>query len=141
MSIEKLVGMKKDYEKMVETQGKQILKDEFAAYFKEFPGVRRVAWTQYTPYFNDGDECVFRVNSDAELDLGGTEEDEDAQAGEGFETVPWSLDDNDPKRVPFDAASKMIDSIPKDVLKCVFGDHCTVIASRDGFEVESYDHD
>lgn len=27
----------------------------------EFPEVRGLAWTQYTPYFNDGDSCVFGV--------------------------------------------------------------------------------
>lgn len=27
------------------------------------PGVRRFGWKQYTPYFNDGDPCVFSVHT------------------------------------------------------------------------------
>lgn len=30
-------------------------------FFEETP-VQAVTWTQYTPYFNDGDECIFGVN-------------------------------------------------------------------------------
>ena len=35
--------------------------------FEAFPNVEYFGWHQYTPYWNDGDECVFRA---------GTEEDE-----------------------------------------------------------------
>ena len=31
-------------------------------FFEECPKVQAVVWSQYTPYFNDGDECVFSVN-------------------------------------------------------------------------------
>ncbi len=31
-------------------------------FFDECPKVQAVIWSQYTPYFNDGDECVFSVN-------------------------------------------------------------------------------
>ncbi len=41
------------------------LKQQTAVLFKEFfaahPAVKSIAWTQYTPYFNDGDPCTFRV--------------------------------------------------------------------------------
>lgn len=33
--------------------------------FEKYPYLERFSWTQYTPYFNDGDECTFGVNSDA----------------------------------------------------------------------------
>lgn len=32
--------------------------------FKEIPEIKSFQWTQYTPYFNDGDECTFGVNTD-----------------------------------------------------------------------------
>ncbi len=37
------------------------LQKEFALLSEQI-GVKAVAWTQYTPYFNDGDECEFSVN-------------------------------------------------------------------------------
>lgn len=45
---------------MKELQGdfNQIIK----LFFDECPKVQAVVWSQYTPYFNDGDECVFSVN-------------------------------------------------------------------------------
>ena len=41
---------------------KVALKDGFRLIFEEYPFLGRVAWAQYTPYFNDGDACVFGVN-------------------------------------------------------------------------------
>ena len=33
------------------------LKTAFRAVFERHPNVRSLTWTQYTPYFNDGDPC------------------------------------------------------------------------------------
>jgi len=33
--------------------------------FSEYPDLKHVAWTQYTPYFADGDKCEFSVHSDS----------------------------------------------------------------------------
>lgn len=41
----------------------------------EVPGVRGLAWTQYTPYFNDGDTCVFSAGEPF-LSLAGLEYEE-----------------------------------------------------------------
>jgi hypothetical protein len=32
--------------------------------FEKYPTMESFGWRQYTPYFNDGDECKFRVNID-----------------------------------------------------------------------------
>lgn len=32
--------------------------------FDQYPDLESFSWTQYTPHFNDGDECVFAVHSD-----------------------------------------------------------------------------
>ena len=32
--------------------------------FDTFPEVKSVSWTQYTPYFNDGEECTFSAHID-----------------------------------------------------------------------------
>ena len=29
----------------------------------EFPFINSFSWKQYTPYFNDGEECVFRAGT------------------------------------------------------------------------------
>jgi hypothetical protein len=50
------------------------------AFFAANPEVKRIHWLQYTPYFNDGDECVFSVHDfcyDLDRKFGLSEEDLD----------------------------------------------------------------
>jgi hypothetical protein len=47
-------------------QAQDGIKASFEGFFKAFPEVKTIVWRQYTPYFNDGDECVFHVS---ELDF------------------------------------------------------------------------
>src|SRR5689334_3768923 len=35
-----------------------------AKLFELFPAMESFGWTQYTPYFNDGEECVFSANTE-----------------------------------------------------------------------------
>jgi hypothetical protein len=45
---------------MAELQGE--FNNIIKLFFDECPKVQAVVWNQYTPYFNDGDECIFSVN-------------------------------------------------------------------------------
>lgn len=36
----------------------------FVELFKQAPNLESIGWTQYTPYFNDGDTCEFGVHTD-----------------------------------------------------------------------------
>jgi hypothetical protein len=46
--------------------GEEALKEAFSEFFSKHPEASAIVWCQYTPYFNDGDPCEFRVN-EAEL--------------------------------------------------------------------------
>jgi hypothetical protein len=48
--------------KTLQEQAQAGLKDAFKQFLVAFPQVKVIVWSQYTPYFNDGEECVFRVN-------------------------------------------------------------------------------
>lgn len=54
----KLEELRKAHMKELQGDFNQIIK----LFFDECPKVQAVVWSQYTPYFNDGDECVFSVN-------------------------------------------------------------------------------
>ena len=41
---------------------KLIFKDETKELFERYDWLKEIAWSQYTPYFNDGDSCEFGVN-------------------------------------------------------------------------------
>lgn len=47
--------------KTLQAQAQEGIKDAFKQFFIAFPQVKTIVWSQYTPYFNDGDECVFSV--------------------------------------------------------------------------------
>lgn len=42
--------------------GEREIKRAFREYFRKYPDIEAIMWTQYTPYFMDGDPCVFGVN-------------------------------------------------------------------------------
>ena len=86
-----------------------------------------ISWTQYAPYFNDGDECVFGVN-DIEVFL--TEED--------FDEYDYSDRDNP---VVGELYNFSRSELGEQIFKSVFGNHSKVVVTKDGFEVEEYDHD
>jgi hypothetical protein len=46
----------------------------FVDLFKQAPKLKSVSWTQYTPYFNDGDTCEFDVHA-SDLYVNGISED------------------------------------------------------------------
>jgi hypothetical protein len=47
--------------KSIETS-KNVFHGAISNFFKSYPEVAAITWTQYTPYFNDGDTCEFSVN-------------------------------------------------------------------------------
>lgn len=115
--------------------------------FEKSKLIESVGWRQYTPYFNDGDECIFGVRQD-DLQVNGEEQDE----------MPWydwryfsdrykkELDGNteiNPEEMQVvKEFSEVLQSIPEDFYKDLFGDHVEVTVHRDGrIDVEEYDHD
>ena len=59
---EKLANTKKEMRKIAKvffSEGSQEL-------FDTYPNLVSFAWRQYTPYFNDGEECVFSAHVDAD---------------------------------------------------------------------------
>lgn len=168
MDLEKI---KTDYnEKLAKMQEEMqtVLKDAFKEIFEKAPHLAAITWTQYTPYFNDGDECTFSVH-DAYLLTDGYEE----ELGEDFNFDPYDADGAESafltKPVPFyfesdsswakDAVSNwkkwehkeeselvesMINSvfgIDNDIFRACFGDHAKVLATREKFIIEEYSHD
>lgn len=60
-SIDELLKLKEEYQKRVREEGEGVLKLMFKDFFESNPQIDSVRWTQYTPYFNDGEPCEFGV--------------------------------------------------------------------------------
>jgi len=103
--------------------------------FEENPNLVSFSWTQYTPYFNDGDECVFQASSGypeyTYIDSEGKETSYDENYGEGGE----------PNRNLSKSITEVSSLFEDDELKEFFGDHCRVVVTKTGIETEAYDHD
>lgn len=129
-------------------RGKELFKPALAELFAKYPAMKNIAWTQYTPYFNDGDACTFSVNND--VDINGVERYENDEASETnyvkndagkYVSVPNERY-NPAVKAMYDEAERLIGSIPEDIMEALFGDHAEITADRDGtFTVESYSHD
>jgi hypothetical protein len=64
--LDSLIKQVEDAKKLMQETGASALKEVFQDFFDAHPEVRSVVWTQCTPYFNDGDPCVFGLS---ELEL------------------------------------------------------------------------
>lgn len=136
--VKEMESFRKEYQK----KGQKILQTAFTQFFNENPDIKTITWTQYTPYFNDGDECIFSVH-----DFYGSSK----ELGIGDFNSPYDLeDDEDGELGAFEYGSKEHDRIQKfarllnpleDVFKELFDDHVYVVATKNGFESEEYSHD
>jgi hypothetical protein len=147
-----------------QAEAQAMFKDTMKEFFDKNPGITALKWTQYTPYFNDGDECVFGVN-DVYFTNAPADELENVTAWgeyEGEDETVWVVSNMrhvmTSKYYADEAAKilaaggvdedscnlidKMISSSEmEDIMKEMFGDHVVVTATRDGFDVTDYEHD
>lgn len=151
-------GILSEFEKMRDEMQRTLqkkMKGLFKAFFDAHPEVKTVHWTQYTPYFNDGDECVFGVHDVHFTKTLFTELNEREHAwGEEDDgiVIDRLWDDATRKFVKNDIDQTLVNDMNKlssicmgsaneDVMKAMFGDHVWVKAHANGFDVEEYSHD
>jgi len=135
------------------------LKKEFPAMFTPIfaksKKIKSFGWSQYTPYFNDGEECTFGVNN-SDISINGVDQYE-------CEFLDWRMKyvlsgDRDKKKYIDELSSNdkldyqeyaivqeiesVLESIPEDFYRDLFGDHVQVTVNADGtIETEEYEHD
>lgn len=157
-------NIRNEYKKKTQDMFSEMCKE----IFNVVDNLKQIAWVQYTPYFNDGEECIFRVN---ELEFYFTDEDIEEGYQYGETNNPYEKPShwfyanvnrypeyqeiidryeesikNDPnhgvKAEILSKFKKIFESIDKNTFKDMFGDHCIVVVKRDGsVEVEEYSHD
>jgi hypothetical protein len=124
--------------------------------FEENPKLKSFGWTQYTPYFNDGDTCYFSANTDY-LYINGEQEDE-ASWSQEKKVISWGtynrdkrayegrIEQDNPDYIPELAEAsakvkKFLSVFDKDFYQLQFGDHVQVTVTENGIETEGYEHD
>ena len=130
--LENAISFKKELDNTMQAafeKGKALLSEALKAIFEEYPQIESISWTQYTPYFNDGDSCEFSVNTwDIELN----EEEDDTYSEEKSKI-------ENAKEIR-QLVSKFLQTIGDDSLEDL--GEGKVVALRNGtLTVEEYDHD
>lgn len=131
--------------------------EEFYQYiFEKYPTLDSFGWTQYTPYFNDGETCVFYANTDY-ITVNG-EYFEDAEWSHKVKVFDWGTydrvsktyvgrveeDNPDYDAVLSEACGEIVDFLNKfdnDFYLTKFGDHAEITVTRTGVDISDYDHD
>ena len=161
MKLKDLAAKKEEYLKAMKEDGSKILKELFTKFFKDNPYIEAVRWTQYTPYFNDGDTCTFGYHGidfiklteklpaklvDGEDAPWYSESDEEEEQAGWVYFNYWSRSKTE-KPLILERVSKAVKDLEAqfsghdELFQMSFGDHCKVIATKDSFEVEDYEHD
>ncbi len=131
--------------------------DEFSKeIFKKHSKLESFGWSQYTPYFNDGDTCVFSVNIDY-LYIN----------GEAADESKWISKNNIVKYGSWDRESKQyvgreeepnpnyddelvachneivdfLNSFDNDFYLSRFGDHVDITVTSSGVDIDECEHD
>lgn len=169
--IENLTKARADYDRQLKEIGDNAAKAIAEYLAPNIPAGFCVGWNQYTPYFNDGEACTFRVGdfwlvkSDARKcpryeEEGNDDEPEDqvrlclgAWVVTRYDLEPPKAEPGRyqaQKVEPLEGAprdlvvtlSDALNSLPEDMLKSAFGDHQRIRVFSDGtYVTDEHDHD
>lgn len=154
--FDNLLAEQEELRKKFQTKAQELFKETTKKFFAKNPAVTAIVWSQYTPYFNDGDTCVFSVGDPNFTNVDDLEELSSWGEYEGEDETKWSENswgftyNMDKHKTVYegvdlayiDKFSRLIQSgAMEEVMEAMFGDHVRVVATRDGFEVNDYDHE
>lgn len=124
--------------------------------FDKYPQLKSFGWSQYTPYFNDGDTCQFSANTDY-IKINDEWVDDSEWICEKI-TTNWGkwnqehrvyegrVEELNPKynEELAKANDEIVDFLSKfdnDFYLSKFGDHSEITITKDSMTIEDHDHD
>jgi len=147
--------------KQIEKIAADAFKELAVEFFENHPDIVSCGWTQYTPYWNDGDTCTFSANTEYPIvtfkakdgkiirydenngtlyqaDSAVVEDDIEFSEDEELEMEPYDNEISKHSK----AVSKFLSVFDEDDLETMFGDHVEVTVKRDGTaDTETYEHE
>lgn len=137
----------------LKTEFQAVFKEQAAILFEKYDWLKELSWTQYTPYFNDGDSCEFYVND--EVSINGCNIYGDKVYAESWSSVLFDESEaeefaetvKDERREEFRqvelVAGQLVGFLASndEIALMMFGDHAKVSIQRDGVYVEECEHD
>ena len=147
-----IAGLKND----IFDLSKDVFDDWCKSVFDKYPKVESFGWNQYTPYFNDGDTCTFSANTDY-LSINGEYVDDCEWVG-SIKVTNWGTYNRETKvydgrvEVPNEKHDSVLEEASEEIRSFLntfdddfyirkFGDHSEITVTKEGVEVDDYDHD
>ncbi len=164
-NIHQLAAQMASLQEEMQAAQKQLLKGAFYETFDAFPQLEAITWTQYTPYFNDGEPCEFGMNQAYLLTK---EEYAKVKNGEYAEEAvdgyrEWNIrgdnhvshklamkergydwaKDPDWRDEAADFLGSMLKTVHEDQFKSTYGDHTSVtyVRGQDDPIIDEYSHE
>jgi len=145
-----------DIKKEVLDLSSGIFEDFYKYIFEKYPTLESFGWSQYTPYFNDGDTCIFSVNTDY-ISVNDEYVDEAKWSSE-VNVINWGnwnrelkvyegrVEQPNPNYDPvLTAASNEITNFlgnfDNDFYLSKFGDHAEITVTKSEIKISDHDHD
>jgi hypothetical protein len=138
MQVDKLIEQYIQARGQLESSFLKLFRADVKEMFNKHPEVTGVMWTQYAPHFNDGEPCLFSVNSlwyctkPFVLPVSGFPDDEDGGWIELFGTA----NSETPELVR--ELSKVIHSLDSDLMQNLFGPDSQVVITPEELIIEDY---
>lgn len=145
-------------EKKIAAMAVDVFSEEVKKLFEKHPVLQSFSWTQYTPYFNDGDVCEFGVNRDYI-----TLESVNGEIDDEFSLWSAEREIKEGKRQKWDSVNRTYVTEPytpslldfagidtcnflkefeENDFLVMFGDHVRVTVKRDGsVDTDDYEHE
>lgn len=110
------------------------LKELLEPTFKANPTLLGVRWAQYTPYFNDGDTCVFGVN-EVRASIS------DVKNSDYEDGYSYLYGTETPIKTAVNELQHFLNEA-EEILHSAFGDHAQITIDRElNVTVDEYEHD
>lgn len=135
--------MVKEAKRQARETAAALVKPTLQNFLKENPEIKTVMWTQYTPYFNDGEPCVFGVHEPEFLTVKRDDFDYEAEGSVYISSYRGYQFNEGVSEATWKACLELKNTLNdlEDELGEIFGDHVAVIVNEDGVSVQEYEHD
>lgn len=142
---------KMELDATIRDYGEGAIKQLVKAFMTKHPYVTALMWRQYTPYFNDGDPCIFGVNEPEVFIVPELCATYDPHHGKDWHSCEHSYEDGEEGVNGWNLKeSSLKDDLKEfaektcgnpDLMLAVFGDHVKITCTATDILVEEYEHD
>lgn len=154
--LKRLISDFKETQDAFKKHAQKAFKESMKSFFIDNPEIKVVKWAQYSPYFNDGEECTFSVGMpyfsnapDADDIRHGEYVGDDIEEGEDPIWVHGEDAYGENEAPPIERLHTAMNdfeeiqqsSIFQDLAETMFGNHVQIVITANGIKVEEYDHD